>query len=479
MPARFWAYLLVGALTTAAVLSGLAHAAELRDPQPESPGPGSLLHFVGLASLALALFAGLGVARSLLTARHQLERQAQVLDAAGSMSRDWLWESDLEGRITYSSPSLIDLLGYTPDEVVGRFTDELTFDEAAAETVRQSFRTARHTMSGWDHAMVSWRHQTGERVLLQGAAVPIQDQRGKAVGYRGARRPPPNPASPQAIAERERRLDAIVCQGAVTMALQPLVSLVSGRAVGVEALARFADGRSPEEWFREAGEAGRTVELDALTFSASLALLARLPDHVYLSVNAGPELLLDPGFPGIVTSTGAALDRLVIEITEHARVTDYPVLMSTLESLRGQGVRFAVDDTGAGYSSLNHVLQLRPDIIKLDRGLLTDLAGDPARRSLITALVLLALEMGATVTGEGVEESYQLEALASLGVDYAQGYFLAHPTTDPDQWATWFDREWLSLGDRPLSDAPAAVCETIETRSRGTWRGARRGAGWS
>ncbi len=454
MPARFWAYLLVGASTSAAVLSGLAHAAELSDPQPESPGPGSLLLVAGLVTLVVAVVAGLSVVRSLLSARQQLERQAQVIAAAGSMSRDWLWESDLDGRITYSSPGVIDLLGYHPDEILGRASDELTSDDKGAEKVRQLFRTARHSRSGWDHAMIPWRHQSGEPVLLQGAAVPIQDQRGRIVGYRGARRTPLNPASPQAIAERDRRLDKLLTQGGVEIALQPLVSLVSGRAVGVEALARFADGRPPEEWFREAGEAGRTAELDVLTFTAALGLLDRLPDHVHLSVNASPELLLDPDFPGIVTGAGAALDRLVIEITEHARVTDYCVLMSSLESLRGHGVRFAVDDTGAGYASLNHVLQLRPDIIKLDRGLITDLAADPARRSLITALVLLALEIGATVTGEGVEEEHQLEALASLGVDHAQGYFLAQPTTDPDQWASWFDREWLSVADRPLTEAP-------------------------
>lgn len=455
MAARWWVYLLIGAVLANASLSGMTHLAELADQRPESPGPGSIFLLFGLGVVALAVLASLGVAHSLLRTRQQVERQAQVIAAAGSMSRDWLWESDLDGRITYSSPGVNDLLGYSPDDIVGLQSDELTFDAKAAETVRHLFRNARHTTSGWDHAMVRWRHQDGTPVALQGAAVPIQDQRGRTVGYRGARRPPVRPDSPEAIAERDHRLDTLIAEGGLTMALQPMVSLVSGRTVGVESLARFADGRPPEDWFREAGEAGRTVELDALTFSASLALLARLPDHVYLSVNASPELLLDPAFPGIVTGAGAALNRLVIEVTEHARVTDYSALCSALDSLRCHGVRFAVDDTGAGYASLNHVLQLRPDFIKLDRGLLTDLAGDPARRSLITALVLLALEIGATVTGEGVEEKHQVDALASLGVDYAQGYLLACPSTDPDQWVGWFDREWLSFGDRPLTEAPS------------------------
>jgi len=114
-----------------------------------------------------------------------------------------------------------------------------------------------------------------------------------------------------------------------------------------------------------------------------------------------------------------------------------------LAPARERGVRLAVDDTGAGYASLNHVLQLRPDIIKIDRSLITGLSSDPARRSLVTALVLLALDLGASVTAEGVETPQELETLASLGVDDAQGYLLARPTTNALRWRHWYDRNWL------------------------------------
>jgi EAL domain-containing protein (putative c-di-GMP-specific phosphodiesterase class I) len=90
------------------------------------------------------------------------------------------------------------------------------------------------------------------------------------------------------------------------------------------------------------------------------------------------------------------------------------------------------------------VLQLRPDIIKVDRSLIARLATDPDRRSLVTALVLLAMDIGATVTGEGVEEPAELEVLATLGVGYGQGYFLGRPTVDTASWEGWADRTWAT-----------------------------------
>ena len=114
-----------------------------------------------------------------------------------------------------------------------------------------------------------------------------------------------------------------------------------------------------------------------------------------------------------------------------------------LAPLRERGLRVAVDDTGAGYASLSHVLSLRPDVVKLDRSLIAQVAHDPARRSLITALMLLSLDLGATVTAEGVETAGELDVLVSLGIDHVQGYLLAHPTTDVERWEKWWARNWL------------------------------------
>ena len=107
-------------------------------------------------------------------------------------------------------------------------------------------------------------------------------------------------------------------------------------------------------------------------------------------------------------------------------------------------MRFAIDDTGAGYASLSHVLKLHPDIIKLDRDLIDTLDTDAARRSLVTALVLLALDIGATVTGEGVETVGPARGAHSLGVDQAQGYHLARPSTDRSDWDRWWTHDFLA-----------------------------------
>jgi EAL domain-containing protein (putative c-di-GMP-specific phosphodiesterase class I) len=204
--------------------------------------------------------------------------------------------------------------------------------------------------------------------------------------------------------------------------------------------------------------------MDRLAFTTALRQLKRLPTSCYLSVNATPELLVHGQLTALVNDQRVPLDRLVIELTEHVKISNYDDLHVSIAQLRERGVRLAVDDTGAGYASFNHVLQLKPDIIKIDRSLIANVNADPARRSLITALVLLALDLNATVVGEGVETMAELSTLADLGVDCAQGYLLARPSTERSRWRRWMDpgRVWdtaqprvdsgrsVTLPDRPL-----------------------------
>ena len=120
-------------------------------------------------------------------------------------------------------------------------------------------------------------------------------------------------------------------------------------------------------------------------------------------------------------------ERLVLEITEHAEVADYDALLGALRPLLDRGMRLAVDDTGAGYSSLQHIVRLRPNLIKLDMDLTRDVDTDPARRALTAALTTFARNTGSGVIAEGVETAPQLAMLESIGVDQAQGYFLGRP----------------------------------------------------
>ncbi|MDB5876015.1 MAG: Diguanylate phosphodiesterase [Ramlibacter sp.] len=327
---------------------------------------------------------------------------------------------------------------------MGQYLPVLLIHAADREAARRIAETSVAAASGWGDVEFDWRHRDGSLVRLQESAVAIRDEKDRLVGFRGASRLVHSGWHTQALmATARRRVTEVLLTRSVDIALQPIVSLASGRLAGVEALARFHDGRSPDLWFREAEECGQRRELDELTFAAALALFGSLPESIYLSVNAGPDLLIDHGFQEWLRDSGVPLDRLVIEVTEHAQVPDYAVLNGAIKTLREFGVRFAIDDAGAGYASLNHVIQLRPDIIKIDRALIMDLGEDRARRSLVTALVLLALELGASVTGEGTETADQLQTLATLGVDDVQGYLLATPTTDRKDWQTWAQRHWI------------------------------------
>ena len=260
------------------------------------------------------------------------------------------------------------------------------------------------------------------------------------------------------------RIDHVLQRQALDIALQPIIDLTTGRLAGTEALARFRDGRPPDLWLAEATETGQALVLDRLAFMAAVRMLQRLPTTCYLSINATPELILHGQLSESLAKMRVPLHRLVIEVTEHAKVRSYSELLTCLAPLRERGVRLAIDDTGAGYASFNHVLQLRPDVIKIDRSLIANITEDPARRSLVTALVLLALDLGASVTAEGVETTSEVRTLATLGVDCAQGYLLARPSLDHARWRRWLDpeRTWeigqatidsgrsVTLPDRPL-----------------------------
>lgn len=438
MVERAWVYLWVAAVAVHLALSGAGQITELRHLIATGEmGARSALAVAGLAALAAVVLLSVTVVVRLARSRQELERRDRSAVGAQALSSEWLWEIDLDGRLTYSSEGVRALLGHAPESLVGRSTLDLLYDAESRRRAEQLLVGRRSSQLGWQDVDFVMRHQDGRPVRLAGSAVVVRDSKSTPCGFRGVCRPvdaQPLLGDP----ELRRRVHGFLADPQLDMALQPLVNLADQRIVGVEALARFRDGRGPDQWFRDAQDCGMSKQLDVVAFESAVALLETIPDEVHLSVNAGPDLLLDPQLRRRLVQSGLPLHRLVIEVTEHAQVTDYAALSDAVAALREHRVRFAIDDTGAGYASLNHVLQLRPDIIKLDRGLITGIESDPARRALVTALVLLALELGATVTGEGIETLAQLEALTTLGVDHGQGYLLARPTIDRGQWSRWW-----------------------------------------
>ncbi|HYH28582.1 MAG TPA: EAL domain-containing protein [Actinomycetota bacterium] len=233
----------------------------------------------------------------------------------------------------------------------------------------------------------------------------------------------------------KRRVIQERLSGGLRAVFQPIVDLRDDSVVGMEALARF-DGdppRGPDVWFREAAEVGLSTELELEAIRIALARFDEMRDGSFLSLNISPSTIMSPGF--MRTIDGFQLDRIVIEVTEHAPVSDYDGLAVSLTPFRAGGGRLAVDDAGAGFASLTHVLALGPDIIKLDITLTRNIDSDKARRALATAMISFAHEIGASMVAEGIETSEECETLKGLGVSHGQGYFLGRPGELAIGWA--------------------------------------------
>jgi EAL domain-containing protein (putative c-di-GMP-specific phosphodiesterase class I) len=247
---------------------------------------------------------------------------------------------------------------------------------------------------------------------------------------------------------------------AFQLVYQPIVELDGGRVVGVEALSRFPDGRPPVRWFEEAEAVGLAAELDLAIIATALADLPSLPPG-YLSLNVSPSTLLDPRLVDLVCGPRVPTGRLVLEVTERARVTDYGHTRKVLDAMRDAGIQLAVDDAGAGYATFQHVLRLRPDIIKMDMSITQHINEDPARLALATALVIFAGEIGAVVIAEGAETLSELAALQHAGVSRAQGFALARPQSLP-----------LTLPAQPRLHAALAALRADEPApARPPWAG--------
>lgn len=225
------------------------------------------------------------------------------------------------------------------------------------------------------------------------------------------------------IITRRRRVQQCLEARAFRVEFQPIVDLETLAVAGHEALGRFADGRSPGIWFREAQDACLTAELEFAVARMALERMAERPPGSYLAINLSPEALLADG--SIETLLRQPLDGLVIELTEHDAVGDYVELQNALRRLQAAGAKIAVDDAGAGYSSLSHILELMPDYIKLDASIVCFVAKDPARQHLIEALGRFAGRNGMKLIAEGVEYRDDADCLKSLGVRYGQGFLFA------------------------------------------------------
>ena len=215
----------------------------------------------------------------------------------------------------------------------------------------------------------------------------------------------------------------------LTLVFQPIVDLAGATIAGYEALSRFPGTASPDIWFAAAEEAGMGAELEALAIGKALDTVPHLPANTFLTVNVSPHLLgAEPVQDALARRPD--LRRVVVELTEHTPVADLSALYGQTQELRARGALIALDDAGSGYSGLQQMAALRPQIVKLDRALVSDADADPVRIALAEMVGEFAGKIDAWLLAEGLETTAELAAFARLGVPLGQGWLLGRPTPD-------------------------------------------------
>jgi EAL domain-containing protein (putative c-di-GMP-specific phosphodiesterase class I) len=229
----------------------------------------------------------------------------------------------------------------------------------------------------------------------------------------------------QQRSEIEDRLEPLIAQGGPVVVLQPIVDLVTGVRVGAEALSRFPVewAKAPDAVFAEAHSIGAGDHLELLALESAAAHLGDVTG--YVSMNVSPATLLTPECLDLLSRL--PLTRIVLELSEHDPVEDYDALHAVLRPLRARGMALSIDDVGAGFSSLRHIVVTNPDVIKIDRSIVSGLDVDPVLTKLVGSLVEFAHGCGVRVVAEGVETPAEHAELRALGVDLGQGWLYGRP----------------------------------------------------
>jgi EAL domain-containing protein (putative c-di-GMP-specific phosphodiesterase class I) len=232
-------------------------------------------------------------------------------------------------------------------------------------------------------------------------------------------------------AERRRGIEATISSAAFRPVFQPIVDLTTGVTVGYEALTRFEGGLAPDLAFAEARRVGFGLELETATLRAALDASVQLPKGAWLSLNVSPTMLL--AGDRLRDILGVRARSLVLEVTEHDVVDDYGLLRDAFVAL-GADLRLAVDDAGAGVANFSHIVELRPDFVKIDIGLIRGINADLSRQALVVGLHHFARASNRDVIAEGIETAAELATLRALDMRFGQGYLLGKPA-DASTWS--------------------------------------------
>jgi PAS domain S-box-containing protein len=221
-----------------------------------------------------------------------------------------------------------------------------------------------------------------------------------------------------------RNVQSILDTAAYHPVFQPIVDLATGETVGYEALTRFDDGTRPDLLFLEAASVGLQSPLEIACAAAAVRAADSLSPNVWLSLNLSPKTATDGGVAHLAAISSRPL---AIEVTEHVHIDDYESLRRAIREVRG--TKLFVDDAGAGYAGLAHILELDPDVVKLDISLVRSIDRDPARQALVSGMKYFAVHTGVTLLAEGVESHAEAATLRELGVELGQGYLFGEPAS--------------------------------------------------
>lgn len=357
-------------------------------------------------------------------------RVNRLWEAVLQTSHELVWELDPSGLIRFMTDSAEEVLGESAAQLTGRNVLSM-IHPCDVDVARQVLADCVENRIGWERVRLRVRRRDGQDLWLESSGVAHVGSDDLLLGFTAtARRLDADDARAAELSNTRQRIERVMEDRLLTTVWQPIFSLNHGRIVGVEALSRFPDAgeRSPDRWFRDAFDVGLGHALEGLAVGNALSGAASFPPDVYVSVNLSSETVAAGELESVMRQDRIDLDRVVIELTEQVSIDNYQAVSTGLAVLRDSGARLAVDDAGAGFASFRHILQLQPDMIKLDQSITRGITDNPAQRALATALVLFALEVGSmTVTAEGVDTAEDLATVSSLGLDAAQGMYMAAP----------------------------------------------------
>lgn len=396
-----------------------------------------------LTVLGTFVFLALVIGYSARSARRlELDRSAALeeRDRFFSVSKDLLATASAGGYFLRLNPAWTSVLGYDLDTLLSRpFSDFIHPDDlaaTAAEVERQvqagepvfNFQNRYRHRDG-SYRWLEWTSAASDDGLRLYAAArditarKLEEERFRAPALANERR---------LAAARDRVLTIIESEGFAPH-YQPIIDMERGTIVGFEGLTRFRDGWSPAEAFGVAAECGVGRALELATLAAAVRDARDLPRGAWLSVNISPSVLAD------VDATRVALGfrsrPLVLEITEHETIAAYGPVRDAVRAL-GPDVRLAVDDAGAGVANFNHLVELRPNFVKVDSGLVRGVDFDLSRQAFVAGILHFAAAAGCDVIAEGIETQAERDTLVRLGVRLGQGYLLGRAAPAPDWHAT-------------------------------------------